>query len=223
MDQQVLREELCRVGKSLYERGYAHGSAGNISVRLDDGFLITPTDASLGRLDPSRLALLDREGNQLSGEPASRAWPMHHTIYRSHAEARCLIHTRATHLVALSLAGVWSMEDVVPPITPHFVMNVGHVPLIEYHSPGSAETLNRITTEIEMNEAAGVRLRAMLLERQGPIVWHSSLEQASIVLEELEETARIWLLLQQGSGNQLAKPMNEAELQDLRQSFKARW
>ena len=127
----ALREAICRVGASLYARGYVHACAGNISVRLPQGgFLITPTDACLGTLDPAQLAVLDAEGRQTSGAPASKTLALHRRIYAAEPEAHCVLHTHATHLVALTLAGVWRAERIVPPITPYFVMKVGAVPLI---------------------------------------------------------------------------------------------
>ena len=114
----ALRDEICRVGASLFQRGYVHASAGNISVRTDSGFLITPTDACLGTLDPARLAEVDANGVQTGGERASKTLALHRRIYQADADARCVVHTHATHLVALTLAGVHSPDDVVPPITP---------------------------------------------------------------------------------------------------------
>ena len=141
-----LREEICRVGASLFARGYAHATAGNISVKLEDGFLITPTDACLGALDPARLARLDPDGRQRSGDRASKTLALHRRIYAADDAARCVIHTHSTHLVALSLQGVWRPDDIVPPITPYFVMKVGHVPLIPYHRPGAPEVSPPATT-----------------------------------------------------------------------------
>ena len=131
-----LRDEICLVGRSLFERGYVHATAGNVSVRLDDGFLITPTDACLGALDPARLARLDAHGVQTAGDRASKTLALHRRIYEAAPLARCVIHTHSTHLVALTLQGVWSDDDILPPITPYFVMKVGHVPLIPYLRPG---------------------------------------------------------------------------------------
>ena len=128
---------MCRVGRSLYERGYVHATAGNISVRLDaGGFLITPTDACLGRLEPERLARIDDSGRQTDGDRASKTLLLHRHIYAAAADARCIIHTHSTHLVALSLQAPSDNDELLPPITPYFVMKVGHVPRIPYHPPG---------------------------------------------------------------------------------------
>ena len=211
-----LREEICRVGASLYARGYVHASAGNISVRTDTGFLITPTDACLGQLDPARLAEVDASGAQTGGDRASKTLALHRRIYAADPDARCVIHTHATHLVALSLAGVWSVDDIVPPITPYFVMKVGHVPLIAYHRPGDPAVGDAVARVVEAMRARGTPIRAVMLERLGPNVWHASPAEASAVLEELEETARLWLMARPAT-------LGAGQIDELRQHFGARW
>ena len=217
-DEDLAREEICRVGRSLYERGLVHGSAGNISVRLDDGFLITPTDACLGFLDPARLARLDAQGHQTGGDRASKTLALHRRIYESAPDARCVIHTHSTHLVALTLQGVWSPDDILPPITPYFVMKVGHVPLIPYHVPGDPRVADEVAARVAAMAARGTPIRAVMLERLGPNVWHRSPAEASAVLEELEETARLWLLCQPRP-----QPLDEARIDELRRRFGAAW
>jgi ribulose-5-phosphate 4-epimerase/fuculose-1-phosphate aldolase len=212
----ALRAEICRVGASLYARGYVHASAGNISVRADTGFLITPTDACLGTLDPSRLAEVDAQGEQIAGDRASKTLALHRHIYAAEPDARCVIHTHATHLVALTLAGVWSADDIVPPITPYFVMKVGHVPLIPYRRPGDPAVATLVAERIAAARARGAPIRAVMLERLGPVVWHASPADASAVLEELEETARLWWMTKPA-------PLSEAQIQELRTQFGARW
>lgn len=217
-DETRAREEICRVGASLFARGYVHATAGNISVRLADGYLITPTDACLGRLDPARLARLDAQGRQLDGDRASKTLALHRRIYEADDAARCVIHTHSTHLVALTLAGVWTPDDIVPPITPYYVMKVGHVPLIPYHRPGDPAVGGAVASRIAAAREAGAPLRAVMIERLGPNVWHESPAAASAVLEELEETAKLWLL-----GGRGAAPLGEERIEELRQSFGARW
>jgi ribulose-5-phosphate 4-epimerase/fuculose-1-phosphate aldolase len=212
------REEICRVGRSLYERGYVHASAGNISVRLDDGFLITPTDACLGTLQPDRLARIDAQGAHVGGERPSKTLALHRRIYDSAPEARCVIHTHSTHLVALTLQGVWSPDDILPPITPYFVMKVGHVPLVPYHRPGDPQVADLVAVRIAAMAARGTPIRAVMLERLGPNVWHRSPAEASAVLEELEETARLWLMCMPRP-----QPLDEARLDELRRAFGAAW
>lgn len=212
----ALREEICRVGASLYQRGYVHATAGNISARVAGGYLITPTDACLGQLDPARLAFVNEAGEPVSGDAPSKTLALHRHIYEADASAQCVIHTHSTHLVALTLAGVWSPDDIVPPITPYFVMKVGHVPLIPYHRPGDAAVGTLVAERITAMAQAGTPIRAVMLDRLGPNVWHSTLQQASAVLEELEETARLYLMTR-------AAPLNDEQIDQLRQQFGAAW
>jgi len=214
VNESALRDEVCRVGRSLFERGYVHGSAGNISVRLADGYLITPTDACLGTLDPARLARLDADGVQTGGDRASKTLALHRRIYAAAPTAGCVIHTHSTHLVALTLQGVWSDDDILPPITPYFVMKVGHVPLVRYHRPGDPAVGDRVAACIAERPA----LRAVMLDRLGPNVWHDTPALASAVLEELEETARLWLLC-----SPKPAPLTEAQIDALRRQFGAPW
>jgi 3-dehydro-4-phosphotetronate decarboxylase len=217
-DETRLREEICRIGRSLFERGYVHATAGNISVRLDDGFLITPTDACLGTLDPARLARLDVDGVQIGGDRASKTLALHRRIYGAAPEARCVIHTHSTHLVALTLQGVWSADDIVPPITPYFVMKVGHVPLIAYHRPGDPQVGERVAQRISEMAARGTPIRAVMLDRLGPNVWHRTPADTSAVLEELEETAKLWLLC-----DPKPAPLSAPQIEALRAQFGAAW
>jgi 3-dehydro-4-phosphotetronate decarboxylase len=218
MNEAALRLEICRVGRSLFERGYVHATAGNISVRLPDGFLITPTDACLGFLEPERLAKVAADGEPLSGDRASKTLALHRRIYAADEEAACVIHTHSTHLVALTLAGVGSQQDVVPPITPYYVMKVGHVPLIEYHRPGDAKAGERVAQEIARSRERGAPIRAVMLDRLGPNVWHATPSAAMATLEELEETARLWMMSS-------PKPalLSHAQIDELRTHFGARW
>jgi ribulose-5-phosphate 4-epimerase/fuculose-1-phosphate aldolase len=220
MTESTLRAEVCRVGRSLFERRLVAGTAGNISVRLpgDAGFLITPTDACLGFLEPERLAQVDAQGRQLAGEPASKTLALHRRIYAAEPQAHCVLHTHSTHLVALTLQGVWSPGDVLPPITPYFVMKVGHVPLIPYCRPGSAQMADRVVLAIGDAQARGRPIRAVLHDRLGPNVWHRSPGAAMAVLEELEETARLWLMC-----DPKPAPLSDAALDELRDTFGAQW
>src|ERR1700722_3821555 len=218
MNETELREEICRVGRSLFERGYVHSTAGNISVRLPDGFLITPTEACLGFLQSDALSKVGLDGVQVSGERASKTLALHRRIYAADADAGCVIHTHSTHLVALSLAGVWKREDILPPLTPYYVMKVGHVPLIEYHRPGDPAVGDLVAQTIERMRAQGTPIRAVMLDRLGPNVWHSTLANAMATLEELEETARLWLV----TGCK-PEPLTPQQIEQLRQHFGASW
>jgi len=218
MDEAQLRAEICRVGASLFARGYVHATAGNISARVGEGFLITPTDACLGFLDPQNLALVGADGVQRSGDRASKTLALHRRIYAADPQARCVIHTHSTHLVAASLAGPWRDGELLPPITPYFVMKVGHVPLIPYHRPGDPAVADLVAEAIARYAGQGTPLRAVMLERLGPNAWHESPAAAMAVLEELEETAKLW----QHSGRN-ATPLDDRALDELRRTFDARW
>lgn len=222
------REEMVRVGRSLFGRGYVHATAGNISVRLADGFLITPTDACLGFLEPDRLAKLDAQGQQLSGDRASKTIVLHRRIYEATAAAGqpagCIIHTHSTHLVACSLqadsqaAGALAEDaELLPPITPYFVMKVGRVPHIAYRRPGDPAAAEAVATAIARHAAQGRRLQAVMLARLGPNVWHDTPAAAMAVLEELEETARLHRLQPE------VTPLAEAQIEELRRVFGASW
>jgi ribulose-5-phosphate 4-epimerase/fuculose-1-phosphate aldolase len=219
MNESHAREEICRIGKSLFERGYVHGTAGNISVRLDDGFLITPTDASLGFLDPAALVRVDAEGRAMGGRP-SKTLALHRGIYGAarayDANTRCILHTHSAHAVALSL-GSEGLE-LLPPITPYFVMKVGHVPLLRYMRPGAPEVVDEVALTLAHYGDSGRPLRAVMLPRLGPIVWHDTPAAAMALLEELEETARLMLL-----APVYPEPLSEAAIDQLRQGFGARW
>ena len=219
MNDSQLRAAICDVGRSLHARGYVHASAGNISVRLPGGgYLITPTDACLGTLDPARLAQVDAHGVQVGGDRASKTLALHRRIYESEPEAHCVLHSHATHLVALTLAGVWSDDDVVPPVTPYYVMKVGHLPLVPYHRPGDPAVADWVAATIGRFQSRGTPIRGVLLDRLGPVVWHRTPAEASAVLEELEETAKLWLMT-----NRSATPLDDACIDELRKAFGARW
>lgn len=224
MNHAGLRDEICAIGASLFSRGLVHATAGNISVRLPDGdgHLITPTDACLGRLSPAALAHVDADGVQRSGDRASKTLALHRRIYGAAPDARCVIHTHSTHLVALTLLplgqGVWRSAAILPPITPYFVMKVGRVPLIPYHRPGDAAAADLVAQAITSAAAAGAPIRAVLLDRLGPNVWHDSPAAAMATLEELEETARLWLMSQPRP-----QPLSPEQITQLRQTFGAVW
>ncbi len=215
-DENLARSEICRVGRSLFERGYVHATAGNISVRLADGFLITPTDACLGFLEPDALAKVDAQGRQVSGDRASKTLVLHRRIYDAAPEAGCVIHTHSTHCVALTLQP--GQEELLPPITPYFVMKVGHVPVIPYHRPGDPAVGELVAQRIEHYRRGGTTVRAVMLSRLGPNVWHETPAAAMAVLEELEETARLWMLSQPRP-----QPLDGTQIAELRTAFGASW
>ncbi|GAB2898369.1 aldolase [Paraburkholderia jirisanensis] len=205
------REEIARIGADLYQRGYTVGSAGNISARLADGWLITPTDACLGHLDPAKIAKVGSNGEWLSGDKPSKTLALHRSVYDTNPDMHGVVHTHSTNLVALTLSGVWQPNDVLPPITPYYVMKVGHIPLIPYCRPGDASVAERVRT-------LASEVRGVLLERLGPVVWGASVSQAAWALEELEETAKLWLMTEPRPA-----PLSEAQIDELRTTFGARW
>ena len=217
------REEICRVGLSMFQRGYVHATAGNISMRVGDGFLITPTDACLGNLDPANLALLNRNGTQISGHRASKTIALHRQIYAASdtaagsLPAQCVIHTHSTHCVSLSLhaQGV----ELLPPITPYFVMKVGHVPLIPYFRPGDPAAANAVAQTIAQYAQKETPIRSVMLSKLGPNVWHQDLASAMATLEELEETAKLMQL----NLNQAPPSLSAEQIDALRQTFGAAW
>ncbi|KAF1050283.1 class II aldolase/adducin family protein [Xylophilus sp.] len=229
MNETQARDEICRVGASLFARGYVHATAGNISIRLapeeGGGYLITPTDACLGFLDPASLARLDDQGVQIGGARASKTIALHRRIYEATADAgrpaRCVIHTHSTHLVAMTLAGQApgvADGELLPPITPYFVMKVGRVPLVAYQRPGAPAVADEVARLIAGYARRGTVLRAVMLDRLGPNVWHGSAAEAMATLEELEETARLWQMT-----GRTAAPLPEAAIEELRQAFGASW
>ena len=225
MNETQARDAICAIGESLYARGYVHATAGNISVRLEDGgFLITPTDASLGRLEPQRLVRLDASGRQLSGDKGSKTIALHRAIYAAtlaagHA-ANSVLHTHSTHAVALTLRDhpQHPEAELLPALTPYFVMKVGRVPLSPYQRPGDPRVAQLVAERIAAYAARGIRLRAVMLSRLGPNVWHDDPASAAAVLEELEETARLAML----AGDH-AVPLEAGDIQDLRDAFAAQW
>jgi len=217
--QNAVRADIARVGASLFQRGLVHSTAGNISVRLSaeqgGGYLITPTDACLGFLDPEQLSWVGEDGTALAGARASKTLTLHRRIYATAPQAHCVLHTHATHLVALTLQGVWRPDDILPPLTPYQLMKVGHVPLVPYRLPGDASVADDVAALIT---AAERPLHAVMLERLGPTVWHDSPGSAMALLEELEETARLWLLT-----DRRPAPLTESQVAELRTRFNTLW
>jgi 3-dehydro-4-phosphotetronate decarboxylase len=185
-----IREEICRFGRSLFERGLTSGSTGNISVRLEDGGLMTtPTNACLGFLDPARLSRLDAAGRLLSGDAVTKELPLHMALYETRREAGAIVHLHSTHSVAVSMLPGIDPKDALPPLTAYFVMRVGRAALVPYHRPGDPAVAEAI------RGLAG-QYSAVLLANHGPVVAGTTLEAAIYATEELEETAKLQILLQ---------------------------
>ena len=183
------REEICRVGLSIFQRGLTFGSTGNISVRLSNGgWLMTPTNASLGALDPARLSKFDANARLVEGDPPTKEAFLHFCMYGRRPDARAVVHLHSTHSVAVSILADVDPNDVLPPLTAYFVMRVGSLPLVPYFPPGD-EALAKAVEKL-----AG-RHHAVLLANHGPVVAGSSLANAQFATEELEETAKLFLML----------------------------
>lgn len=188
MNESRLREQMAEFGKSLFDRGLTMGSSGNISVRIDDGWLLTPTNACLGRLDPDAIAKLDGDGHHISGDPPSKEGFLHRAVYEQRADAGAIVHLHSTHSVAVSCLPDVDPRNVLPPLTAYYVMRVGTLPLVPYYPPG-----DRALAEAVRGLAA--KHSAVLLANHGPVVAGKTLEAALYATEELEETARLHLLL----------------------------
>lgn len=203
-----LREQVVEFGKSLFERGLSAGSSGNLSVRLDDGWLLTPTNASLGRLDPARLSKLDWDGRLQGGDAPSKEAFLHRAMYRERAGAGAIVHLHSTHSAAVSCMCGLNHDDCIPPLTPYFVMKIGRLPLLPYHRPGDPALGDAI---------AGLAKKhaAVLLANHGPVVSGSSLEAAVYAAEELEETAKLFLMLRDVP----VRPLDQQQIAELKTAF----
>jgi 3-dehydro-4-phosphotetronate decarboxylase len=188
-DETRLREEICRFGRSLFERGLTAGSSGNISVRLSEGgWLTTPTNSSLGFLDPARLSRLDADGRLVSGDEPTKELPLHAALYETRGDADAIVHLHSTHSVAVSMLPDVDSADALPPMTAYHVMRVGRTALIPYYRPGDPAVADAI------RGLAG-KYTSVLLANHGPVVAAKGLEAAVYATEELEETAKLRLLL----------------------------
>jgi len=204
-----LREEICRYGRSLFERGLTPGSSGNISLRLDDGgWLVTPTNASLGFLDPTRLSRLDATGALVSGDKPTKEIPLHNALYETRGSARAIVHLHSTHAVALTMLPEIDPRAALPPMTPYYLMRAGQTALVPYYRPGDPAVANAI------RGLAG-KYSSVLLANHGPVVAGDSLEAAVFATEELEETAKLYLLLR----NLNPRYLSPAQVADLVANF----
>jgi ribulose-5-phosphate 4-epimerase/fuculose-1-phosphate aldolase len=202
------REQIVEFGRSLYDRGLTAGSSGNLSVRLEDGWLLTPTNASLGRLDPAAISKLDWDGRLLSGAPPSKEAFLHRAMYQRRERAGAIVHLHSTHSAAVSCMCGLNHADCIPPLTPYFVMKIGRLPLVPYHRPGDPELAGAIG-------ALARKHSAVLLANHGPVVSGSTLEAAVYAAEELEETAKLFLLLRDVP----TRPLDAAQIDELKSTF----
>ncbi len=200
------REAICRLGASLFARRLTPGTSGNISVRVEDGWLMTPTNVSLGELDPARLSKLDEAGRLVDGDAPTKESFLHRAVYDVRPSAGAIVHLHSTHSVAVSCLADVNPADVLPPITAYYVMKVGTLPLIPYFRPGDLRLAEAV-------RAVAHRHHAVLLANHGPVVAGSSLAAAGAAVEELEETARLHLLLH-GHATRYLTPEQVAELRE---------
>ncbi len=202
------REAICRLGRSMFARGLTFGSSGNISVRLDDGWLMTPTNVAMGDLDPARLSRLDGDGRLVDGDPPTKEAFLHRVMYEGRSDAGAVVHLHSTHSVAVSVLEDVDPEDVLPPITAYYVMRVGRLPLVPYFPPGDGKLAEAVRPLVG-------RHHAVLLANHGPVVAGTSLAAAAAAIEELEETAKLHLLLR----GHRTRPLTPAQVEELRERF----
>ncbi len=206
MTEQQLREQMVSLARSMFERGYATGGAGNLSLKLANGhFLATPTGSSFGRLVAEELSVVDIDGNLLSGKRASKEIAFHLEIYRNNPNCNAIVHLHSTYLTALSCLSDLNMDNAIRPFTPYYVMRVGELPVIPYLRPGEP----RIATELGKRAAD---YRAFLLANHGPVITGVDLEDAVDNAEELEETAKLMFLLK----DQPIRYLTDEEVADLK-------
>jgi ribulose-5-phosphate 4-epimerase/fuculose-1-phosphate aldolase len=205
------RDKIARLSRSLYERGLTAGSSGNISVRLSDGggWLLTPTNSCLGELDPARISRLDWQGNLLSGDPPSKEAFLHRSMYETRPKAGAIVHLHSTHAAAVSCLAGLDPAGCIPPLTPYFVMKIGRLPLVPYHRPGD-KALGDVIRGLAGKHGA------VLLANHGPVVSGPDLQGAIYTAEELEETARIFLMLRNAPCNCLTTE----QIEELKTVFK---
>jgi ribulose-5-phosphate 4-epimerase/fuculose-1-phosphate aldolase len=202
----IQRDLIAKVGKSIFDRGLTAGSTGNISVRLSDGtLLMTPTNASLGDLDPARLSLTDADGKHLSGDKPTKEAFLHSCMYCERNGDHAVVHLHSTHAVAVSVLADADPSDVLPALTAYYVMRVGTLPLIPYFAPGDQDLALAV-------KAQAGRHHAVLLANHGPVVSGATLRDAQYATEELEETARLFLLL----GDRLIRPLTAEQVAKLK-------
>ena len=209
MTEAKLRADIVRFGALLYARGLAHGSAGNMSVRLDDGtILVTPTNSSLGFLTDEQISKVSGDGTHISGDKPSKEAFFHLAVYDERPEAKAVVHLHSTHAVAISCLCHDDPSNVVPPLTAYQMMRVGPLPLVPYFRPGDIKLADAVRGYAKGN-------RAMLLANHGPIVAGASLQDAVHAYEELEETAKIFFLI----GSRPASPLTCEAILDLNTAF----
>ncbi|MFU8872745.1 3-oxo-tetronate 4-phosphate decarboxylase [Micromonospora sp. SL4-19] len=198
------RQQIVALGASLFARRLTFGRTGNISVRDDGQILLTPTGASLGALDPQHLSVIDLAGEHVAGPAPSKEAFLHAAVYHSRPSAAAVIHLHSTYSVAVSCLADLDPSDVLPPLTAYYVMRVGRLPLLPYHAPGDVG-LRALAEDVARDH------HAFLLANHGPVVAGADLATAADAVEELEETARLFLLL---AGHR-TRPLTPQQVEEL--------
>ncbi|MFF0156893.1 3-oxo-tetronate 4-phosphate decarboxylase [Streptomyces sp. NPDC005263] len=202
------RRQIAELGASFFTRGLTFGRTGNISVRVGERVLVTPTGSSLGALDPDALSVIDTAGTHVDGPAPSKEAFLHAVMYRARREAGAVVHLHSTHAVAVSCLADIDPRDALPPLTAYYAMRIGRLPLLPYHAPGDSALES-------LAESTAAQHHAMLLANHGPIVAATDLAGAADAVEELEETARLFLLLR----GERTRPLTRARAAELRLRF----
>ena len=208
MSDAAARDRIVKFGKSIFDRGLTAGSTGNISVKLEDGFLMTPTGSSLGDLDPGNLSKIGLDGRHVSGDAPTKESFLHIAMYEERPRAGAVVHLHSTHSAAVSCIADLDPKNILPPLTAYYVMRVGILPLVPYFAPGDLELAKAV-------KALASKHHAVMLANHGPVVAGGTLEDAVYATEELEETAKLFLLLR----GERTRPLTKPEVQELRKRF----
>lgn len=208
MSETAARDEITKLAKSMFDRGLTFGSSGNISVRVDDGWLMTPTGVTMGNIDPVRISKLDDNGNHIGGDKPTKESFLHLAMYDERPQSGAIVHLHSTHSVAVSCLADIDHANVLPPITAYYVMRIGTLPLIPYFPPGDVD-LAKAVREMASNH------HAVLLANHGPVVAGKSLQDAVSATEELEETAKLFLMLRGAE----TRFLNDAQVEELKERF----
>ena len=208
MSETRIREDIARFARSMFDRGLTFGSSGNISVRLEDGWLMTPTGTSFGHLDPARISKLDAQGRHISGDKPTKEAFLHVAMYEERPATGAVVHLHSTHAVAVSCLADIDADDVLPPITAYYVMRIGKLPLVPYFPPGDEGLAGAVRQMASKHHA-------VLLANHGPVVAGNGLADAVYAMEELEETAKLFLLLRK----EPIRPLTSAQVAELEARF----
>jgi 3-dehydro-4-phosphotetronate decarboxylase len=208
ISENALREQICQLGKSLFDRGYTHGSTGNISAKIDHGWLLTPTNSCLGRLDPARLSKMSWDGKLLAGDAPSKESFLHLAMYEERKSFGAVVHLHGSHSVGVSLLENIDCNDCLPPLTAYYIMRIGHLPIVPYYKPGDIALAGAVREVAKKHHA-------LLLANHGPVVAGTSLSAAVDAAEELEETAKIFLQLR----HEKLRTLTSEQVAELRRAF----